>query len=126
MATFYKAINNGTIGIMPEETYQAFLAWLKLVPEAREAQPYPTPIFTFVSEEHYATDRYRHIVTGDHGLMDFLLEGHTVVDGSFYVPFSNHTELQGGDAAERELRYRTTLADAVKAFGLTSTSLIRS
>ena len=125
MATFYKCINNGTCAIMSEETHEALETWWSLVPEARAVQPYPTPIFTFVRTENYETDPSRRSVTGDYGTMDSLLDGHTIVDGDFYVPFSNHDEMQGSEVAERELRFRTTLADAIKSFGLMPVGSIR-
>ena len=126
MATFYKCINNGTIAIVSEEIYEKIQTWGDLVGAAGAIQPYPTPIFTFKGEESYATDRYRRFVTGDYGTMDILLSGHWVADGTFYVPFSNHFELQGGEMAKQELRFRTTLGEAIETFGLMPVSSIRS
>lgn len=117
MSTFYRCTNNGMIAVISQETYEQIQVWLELVDDAKAVQPYPRPIFTFERLEHYE-DRGREVVTGDYALMDTLLTGHRVVVRDFFVPFSNATEYLGGEAAEQELRFRTTLEEAIEAFGL--------
>lgn len=143
MSTFYKCINLGVIAIVTEETYGRIQDWEeedskwrqyqaemdKLYREAEiglrfarssksRSGPYPKPIFTFLRTEAdgvypFGSVGWLDFVNGDLELMDLLLEGHEVIKGTFYVPFSNP------DLFESDMYLcRTTLGEAMSAFGL--------
>jgi hypothetical protein len=80
---------------------------------------YPKPVFTFVDKKYLGSELHlKDFVTGSHELMDWLLKGHMVLEGSFYVPFSNCTEINDGPLRDKERAFRTTLQQAVEAFDL--------
>ncbi|MDB5161465.1 MAG: hypothetical protein JWO96_845 [Candidatus Saccharibacteria bacterium] len=112
---FYKCINNGVVAIVDEAIYNLIEEYGRLPENLRAVTLYPTPIFTFVEADFLDHTTYHGYVTGSTELMDALLRNAIVVERNFYVPFSNCSHINGDTA---ELRYRTTLDDAVGAFGL--------
>lgn|GEM_PF-1923922 len=126
MAIFYRCTNNGTIAVVTQEVMDRIRVYLEVIEEwerergcaLKEFPPLPRPIFTFVRDEDYRTDRFRDFVTGTHELLDRLLKGHQVFEGHFYVPFSNHYEIQDGETARQERKFRTTVQELLEAFEL--------
>lgn len=116
MKTFFRCVNNGTIAIVEGPTYEAIEAWSALSPEAKILFPDLGPIFTFVDAKRVGPASHLwNYVTGSTELMDKLLRDHVVVNRAFYVPFSNHRELNDDGT---EARFRTTLQQAMDAFQL--------
>lgn len=125
MATFYKCINNGVIALVRGEVYEQMERWKEFIaqmPADTPPQfypPCPGPTFTFVPNGRFAKTSARSFVTGDFDLLDKLIKGHSVHERQFYVPFSNHTELNE-DENGSEHQYRVTVAEVVEAFELFS------
>jgi len=124
MAKFRTCTNNGVIAICSEEVYQKIEARAELVRECgrrglpRPSLPPVSPIFTF-SDPNHSSHKLFH--TGSTELARELLEGHKVERGWIWVPFSNgveHTYVQSPESARWEWQFRTTLEEAMDAFGL--------
>jgi hypothetical protein len=129
MATFYVCSNNGVTAVMREEAYHEMNKRHALVNECeKEGLPRPQlppvrPVFTFADPSHQSFL----FMTGSYSLMERLLKGHTVHRGGIWVSFSNGTEWSWGtnwnDDKERksalwEMKFSTSLDEAVEAFGL--------
>lgn len=99
MATFVRCCNNGTTALIREESF------------ARDEGP----VFTFVSDWSWGQSSWDFGHTGPYSLMDRLLEGHSVRDEEFFVPFSNGLEWQPSqeDAGEAVAEIRERLHRAV-------------
>lgn len=127
MARFYVWSNNGVWAVASEAVFQEMEHRNRIAGEAREegqelCLPMPRPVFTFSDTQNPGL---REWLTGTTDDMRLLLEGHEVVRESFYVPFSNGyqwgTRSATSDDAllvDREHRFRTTLREAMDAFGL--------
>ena len=120
MAKFFRCTNNSTVAIVTEEVYGKMQEREKLYRDhERAGMPMPVllpivPVFTFSRNDHPSLCN----MTGNVALMERLLRSHQVQDASFYVPFSNHIEWGSDESAKYELRFRTTLQEAIEAFGL--------
>lgn len=124
MAKFFKARNNGVIALMTEETYEKMNRRMSVVEEAQAKGiampllPPALPIFTFARPGHPSIKH----MTGTLGIMSRLLEGHEVIDSSFWVPFSNGIEHGGlalnSEEQEFELGFMTTMDQVVEAFDI--------
>lgn len=123
MAKFYKRTNNGVVGLCTEYIYRKIEERRELRAECKQhGLPQPelppvTPIFTFGDVNHRS---FRPFLTGSTLDMHELLEGHEVEDGWFWVPFSNgyETGIHGPELQRHEWQFRTTLREAMDAFGL--------
>lgn len=116
MKTFFKCVNNGTIAVVEGPTYEAIEEWRFLPEWVQIFTAHPGPIFTFINAERHGPESHLwNYVTGSTELMDKLLKDHVVANRTFYVPFSNCSELNDDGS---EARFRTTLQQAVDAFQL--------
>ena len=124
---FYMCENNGITAVVTGPVYERIRDHIGSRNQAERDgktfnEPYPTPIFTFGD-----IDKLRPVLTGTLDDMKELLEGHEVLDRGFYVPFSNY----GGSLSAllnqvltkdlTEIRFVTTLKEAMEAFGLAPT-----
>ncbi|HRN96639.1 MAG TPA: hypothetical protein PLD54_04290 [Candidatus Levybacteria bacterium] len=113
MAIFYKSANNSVYAVVSEETKKEMDNLRDLIQKCRvkglpEPQlPQVTPVFTFSRPDHHLFP----YMTGTIECMNMLLSGHTVLQGSLWVPFSNGT-------SEYEMDFVTSLDEAIEAFGL--------
>ncbi len=121
MATFYQDSNNSVVAIMTEGDYKRMLERRALVDETvkkglpRPQLPPVTPIFTFSSPDHPSFL----FMTGSINLMRKLLHGHSVIRSGIWVPFSNGSEWSlNEEEARYERQFRTSLDQAIEAFGL--------
>lgn len=108
MALFYKCSRDGITGIMPEEQHNNMALLEEELVETGEQQ-YPRPIFTF-------SDIDREWLTGDMEMMERLLEGHEVVESSFFVPFTHGCD-------ERASGFITTPSQLEWYFGQSAAAL---
>jgi len=121
MATYYKDSNNGVVAIVSEAVYKEMQAWNQICRECeKEGLPRPQrppilPVFTFSDPTHGAFK----FMTGSYAILTRLLKGQTVLDGSFWVPFSNGIQWRPNNEARWELEYMTTLDDVFKHFPVT-------
>lgn len=120
--------NNGVVAVVSEPVFQEMEHRLRIESEAKEQRqelrlPLPRPVFTFAN----ADSGLREWVTGTYEDMKVLLEGHNVVREPMYVPFSNGYQWDTGvSLAEMERGFRTTLRQAMDAFGLVPKHLIEA
>ncbi len=120
MATYIKGSNNGVVAIVTARTYDKMEVRNQLVAECeKKGIPLPqlppvTPVFTFSSEEHPAFK----FMTGSFALLEKLLNGHDVKNGSIWVPFSNGTQWGHDPAARWELDFMTSLDEVFEAFDI--------
>lgn len=123
MARFYMWSNNGVVAVVTGAVFQEIEHRHRIAGEARAEGrelylPPARPVFTFSRPGLPGLDEW---LTGTIEDMEVLLGGHEVIsDRSFYVPFSNGYQwgTLGEELAEEERRFRTTLREAMDAFGL--------
>ncbi len=130
LAKFYKCSNNGTTAVVKAVDYEVYRDYL--LPRTPNNEDYydvgtfnlmrpPVPVFTFSDAVHM-----RGLVTGTHGVMDLLLEGHQVEEKGMFVPFSNgggYPDSVFGDFVDHgyfssELPFVATIGEAIEAFEL--------
>ena len=122
--TFYVCSNNGVTAVMTAEAYQRLQERQELIRETvKDGKPEPDlpmiyPVFTFADADH----RSFKFMTGSWQLMSRLLDGHDVENGGIWVPFSNGAEWgwHGKERQVHELKYLTSLDQAIETFGLHS------
>ncbi len=131
MGVFHVAHNNGVTAVVDDATFQRVCAarqYAEKYVRGGEQTTMPCiPTFTFTKEPD------KHLLgvfTGSNDLMEKLLKGHTLVRDAGYVPFSNSIEFNFCSESEderryalNELRYRTSLEEAMEAFGLEPSSI---
>jgi len=122
MAKFFTCSNNSVTAVMTEKDYLKLQERYDLLRECERGRlprpelPPVTPVFTFSDPDHPS---FR-FMTGSVETMRWLLEGHEVVHGGIWVPFSNGYEWdRDPTVAQHELEFCTSLDQAIEAFGLT-------
>ncbi len=115
--------NNGVAALVTEEVYQKMMVRVATLNQLERGGMYEDasrlpivrPIFTFSDYPHL-----RGWVTGSMADREEFLKWAIVESKIIYVPFSNGREsgLRGKEAQEDEVQYRTTLREAIEAFGL--------
>lgn len=116
MQSFFRTTNNGFTAVVSEEVHKEIQRWIDS-PYNRNL-PYPGPIFVFTKETNGMP-----WLTGDYGMMDYLLSPHLVVESeSISVPFSNRFELFGDgtkdDARKALEKWMPTNQQFIDTFGL--------
>lgn len=118
--TFFVCSNNSVTAVVTRETYEKLMERNRLIQECeslglpKPELPPVRPVFTFSRSEHPS---FR-LMTGSDELLDRLLSGHNVERGCIWVPFSNGVEHRSGEEGRWEQMFRTSLDEAMTAFGL--------